>query len=371
MQVAFYAPMKPIDDPVPSGERLMGRQLVLALGRAGFDVRTVSRLRSFMKEPDATRLAALEREAETEAGRLLDQWSDPGFGWRPRLWFTYHLYYKAPDLLGPALARRLAIPYVAAECSYSARRASGPWSRWQEIAAAAMREAALLLCFTARDRAGIEDGCRGHAPLADLPPFLASSPLSPPRRARPRSSPLRLVTVAMMRPGDKLASYRILADALSQLGDVDWRLAIVGDGAARVDVEQAFARVPSDRVTWCGAQPAARVATALETSDVLVWPGCGEAYGLAYLEAAARGVPAVAMRTAGVPAVVVDGETGLLTADGDAAAFASAVRRLSADRALLGRLGQRALAFVHETRSLDAAAAVLRSALTPLIGAAR
>lgn len=363
--------MKPIDDPVPSGERLMGRQLVVALGRAGFDVRVASRLRSFMKEPDATRLAGLEREADAEAGRLLDLWSDPGLAWRPRLWFTYHLYYKAPDLLGPAVARRLAIPYVAAECSYSTRRASGPWARWQETAAAAMRDAALLLCFTGRDRAGIELGCPGHAPLADLPPFLAASPLAPPRRLRPPSLPLRLVTVAMMRPGDKLASYRLLADALCQLGDVDWRLSIVGDGPARADVEQAFARIPADRVTWRGAEPAARVVTALDAADVMVWPGCGEAYGLAYLEAAARGVPSVAMRTAGVPAVIVDGETGLLTADGDAAAFASAIRRLSADRALLAGLCRHARAFAHETRSLDAAAAILRAALTPLVCATR
>lgn len=363
--------MKPIDDPVPSGERLMGRQLVMALGRAGFDVRMVSRLRSFMKEPDATRLAEIERAAGAEAGRLCDLWSGPAPGWRPRLWFTYHLYYKAPDLLGPAVARRLAIPYVAAECSYSARRASGPWAPWQETAAAAMREAALLLCLTGRDRAGIEQGCRGHAPLADLPPFLAASPLSPPRRACPPSSPLRLVTVAMMRPGDKLASYRILADALCQLGDVDWRLAIVGDGAARADVEQAFARVPADRIAWRGAEPAARVVAALDSADLLVWPGCGEAYGLAYLEAAARGVPALAMRTAGVPAVVVDGETGVLTPDGDAAAFASAIRRLAGDRGRLAALGRGARAFVQETRSLDAAAAILRSALSPLVDASR
>lgn len=363
--------MKPIDDPVPSGERLMGRQLIMALGSAGFEVRMASRLRSFMKEPDATRLADLERQAEAEAGRLLDLWSGSGFGRRPRLWFTYHLYYKAPDLLGPALARRLAIPYVAAECSYTQRRTSGPWARWQEVAAEAMREAALLLCLTGRDRAGIELGCPGHAPLVDLPPFLAASPLAPPPRTRPPSGPLRLVTVAMMRPGDKLASYRILADALSQLGDVGWQLTVLGDGPARPDVAQAFARVPADRITWRGAEPAARVVTALDSSDALVWPGCGEAYGLAYLEAAARGVPAVAMRTAGVPAVVVDGETGLLTADGDAAAFASAIRRLASDRAFLAGLGQRARRFVHETRSLDGAAAILRSALTPLVGASR
>ena len=35
----------------------------------------------------------------------------------PAAWFTYHLYYKAPDWLGPDIARALAIPYLVAEAS--------------------------------------------------------------------------------------------------------------------------------------------------------------------------------------------------------------------------------------------------------------
>ena len=37
---------------------------------------------------------------------------------------------------------------------------------------------------------------------------------------------------------------------------------------------------------------------------IYAWPGCGEAYGLAYLEAQAAGLPVVAQETAGVPEVV-------------------------------------------------------------------
>ena len=53
-----------------------------------------------------------------------------------------------------------------------------------------------------------------------------------------------------------------------------------------------------------------------------VWPGTGEAYGIAYMEAQAAGLPVVAQKTAGVPEVVKDGVTGTLTAAGDASAFA-------------------------------------------------
>ncbi len=38
------------------------------------------------------------------------------------LWFTYHSYYKAPDLLGPAVSRKLNIPYVIFQGIYSTKR---------------------------------------------------------------------------------------------------------------------------------------------------------------------------------------------------------------------------------------------------------
>ena len=41
---------------------------------------------------------------------------------RPDLWFTYHLYYKAPDWLGPRVAEALSIPYVVAEASVAGTR---------------------------------------------------------------------------------------------------------------------------------------------------------------------------------------------------------------------------------------------------------
>ena len=85
----------------------------------------------------------------------------------------------------------------------------------------------------------------------------------------------------------------------------------------RGEVEALFAGLPAGRVRWLGQVDAAGVAGLLARGAVYVWPGCGEAYGLAYLEAQAAGLPVVAFRTAGVPEVVADGETGVLVADGD------------------------------------------------------
>ena len=60
-------------------------------------------------------------------------------------------------------------------------------------------------------------------------------------------------------------------------------------------------------------------------ADLYLWPAINEAYGMAFLEAQAAGLPVIAGRTGGVPAVVAADETGLLTPVGDAHAFAAAV----------------------------------------------
>jgi glycosyltransferase involved in cell wall biosynthesis len=59
-----------------------------------------------------------------------------------------------------------------------------------------------------------------------------------------------------------------------------------------------------------------------------------EGFGMVYLEAAARGVPAVAWRTGGVAEAVVDGVTGLVVPAGDADGAGDAIERLLADSAL-------------------------------------
>mgnify|MGYP000997476360 CR=1 FL=1 len=64
-----------------------------------------------------------------------------------------------------------------------------------------------------------------------------------------------------------------------------------------------------------------------------------EPFGLVAVEAMAAGRPVVASRTGGLARIVADGETGLLTPPGDAAALADALARLLDDPALRARLG--------------------------------
>jgi glycosyltransferase involved in cell wall biosynthesis len=169
----------------------------------------------------------------------------------------------------------------------------------------------------------------------------------------------------MMRPGDKLASYRILGAALAQLLDLPWSLEVVGDGPARVEVHAALAPL-GGRVVYTGALDESAVAGRLGAADLFVWPAINEAFGMALLEAQASGLPVVAGRSGGVGDVIADGATGLLTPPGDADAFAAAVRALLGDPARRARYGDAAREKVHREHDLPAAAARLAEIIEAL-----
>jgi glycosyltransferase involved in cell wall biosynthesis len=169
----------------------------------------------------------------------------------------------------------------------------------------------------------------------------------------------------MMRPGDKLASYRILGTALTQLVDLPWSLEVIGDGPASDAVRAALAPF-QDRVLHAGALDESAVAGRLCAADLLVWPAINEAFGMALLEAQASGLPVVAGRSGGVGDVIADGVTGLLTPPGDADAFAAAVRTLLVDPARRARYGEAAYDKVRRDHDLPAAAARLADIIEAL-----
>jgi glycosyltransferase involved in cell wall biosynthesis len=158
----------------------------------------------------------------------------------------------------------------------------------------------------------------------------------------------------------------MLAAALERLDDVLWHLTVIGDGPLRDEIKAMFAGLPSGRISWVGEVPPGDVAKFLAQADLYCWPGCGEAYGLAYLEAQAAGTPVVAQDTAGVPEVVLNGTTGLLTPAGDVDAYANAIRILAADGAMRARLSTAARHFVLAGRSLEVASTRLNELLSAL-----
>lgn len=381
MRIAFYAPLKSPTHGTPSGDRRIAGLLMDALARAGHRVELASAFRSYESAGDAPRQAALRDQGIALGRQLATQWRDGPAEARPDLWFTYHSYYKAPDWLGSEVSAHLGIPYVIAEASHAAKRGGSAWDVGHRGAMAAIGRADLLLCPTHDDMDGLREvAAPGRTEW--LPPFLDPAPF---RAAAQRRGALRnelarahgldpsvpwLAVAAMMRPGDKLASYGALARALGNLRDLPWRLLVAGDGGARTEVEALFAAAIPGRAVLLGALSLAEVAATYAAADLCVWPAVNEAYGMALLEAQAAGVPVVSCATRGVPDVVEHGKTGVLCAAGDDRALAGLVRELLLDEAKRSRMSAAAVAFAAGERSIESAAPLLgrllaRFAATP------
>jgi glycosyltransferase involved in cell wall biosynthesis len=368
--VAFYAPLKSPNHPLPSGDRTMARLLMKALDRAGYSPHLASELRTLDKAGAPQQQEQIRQQSLAEASRLIEHYRTLPEQSRPCLWFTYHVYYKAPDWIGPQVAEALNIPYAVAEGSRAAKRAHGSWALGHEGAETALDYADAIFVMTAHDREALETARPSHQVLVDFPPFLDMQDWPVPSALPSSGSEPRLLTVAMMRKGDKLASYSILAAAFERIRHLPWSLDIVGDGEAREEIVQLFASF-ADRVRYHGQiENGADLKAIYESADLFVWPAVNEAYGMVLIEAQAMGCPALAGAYGGVPSVVKHNETGVLTQPGDIAAFADALSALLQDRNRLRSLGADALRFVRQERDLDHAALRLRNTLEPLTAGA-
>ncbi|MEP5732023.1 MAG: glycosyltransferase family 4 protein [Sulfitobacter sp.] len=297
MRLAFYAPMKSPDHPVPSGDRNIARALMAALTHMGADLTLASRLRCRDGRGDVAQQRILVEEAQAEISRLItlgqtEKW---------RAWVTYHNYYKAPDLIGPLVAKNLGIPYCQVESTRAKKRLVGGWSDFAERAEAATDAAAAVFYFTTRDAQSLQRDAPAGQHLIHLRPFLNMATLPP---ASDLNGPM--LSVGMMRPGDKTASYQIIADTLALMPQQSWQLNIAGDGPAQQDVTRMMSPFGA-QVKQLGRLDQKALQDIYAKASLMFWPGVNEAFGMVFLEAQAAGVPIVAQDRPGMNEVLAPG----------------------------------------------------------------
>lgn len=115
------------------------------------------------------------------------------------------------------------------------------------------------------------------------------------------------------------------------------RLAIVGDGPARSQLEKLFAGTPT---VFTGYLRGPELATAFASGDIFSFTGAEETFGNVVAEAMASGLAVVAPRSGGVVDLVEDGVTGLLFKPEDHSKFLDCVRELAQDLDRAKRMGQ-------------------------------
>lgn len=89
-----------------------------------------------------------------------------------------------------------------------------------------------------------------------------------------------------------------------------------------------------------GYLPVGHLEEIFARSTIFVLPTLREAFGLAFLDAMACGLPCVGTRLGAVPEVVEEGKTGLLVPPGDDAALADAIESLLDDPARARAMGE-------------------------------
>jgi glycosyltransferase involved in cell wall biosynthesis len=155
-----------------------------------------------------------------------------------------------------------------------------------------------------------------------------------PERARPElrqrllgihtNSDALLLYVGRLSAEKQIERIRPVLDALPQA-----RLALVGDGPHRQQLERVFAGSATTFVGYLGGE---ELAGAYASADAFVFPSSTETLGLVLLEAMAAGSPVVAARRGGIPDIVSDGLNGCLYepdgADDGAASLIAATTRL-------------------------------------------
>jgi teichuronic acid biosynthesis glycosyltransferase TuaC len=162
-------------------------------------------------------------------------------------------------------------------------------------------------------------------------------------RASTVSNPPTLVTVAHLvarkRHADVLRALAVLSDRFPAL-----RYVIVGDGPERIALEGLAARLGvAERVEFCGQlEPDAALERARRCT-LMVMPSTEEAFGLAYIEAMAAGLPAIGCRGEPGPEEIAAAGDGLvLVPPGDIERLTQRIEELLGDPDRLRETGRRA-----------------------------
>jgi glycosyltransferase involved in cell wall biosynthesis len=162
-----------------------------------------------------------------------------------------------------------------------------------------------------------------------------------------REGPPTLVTVAHLiarkRHADVLRALAVLGERHPTL-----RYRIIGDGPERVALEGLASRLGiAERVEFRGQLAPGEAIAQAQRCTLFVMPSTEEAFGVAYIEAMAAGVPAIGCRgEPGPEEIAAAGDGFLLVPPGDIERLSQRIDELLSDPHRLREAGQRARASV-------------------------
>ena len=272
-------------------------------------------------------------------------------------------------LLGTKLRRRPYVLWVGlwARPNSAFHRVAWPLVR------SLLRDADALLVYGSHVAKFVEDEIGPRGAVFEAVQAVENGRFArPPHAASNDRAPLRALFVGRLEPEKGLD---VLLESLALVAQ-PVTLELAGSGSLEPVLREAVRRSRLEsRVAFLGYTPQEALADLYERADVLVLPSVTtarfrESWGLVVNEAMSAGLPVVATTAVGAAAggLVVDGETGLVVAEGDRQALACSLDRLARDGALRQRLGANARAHVQRW-SFEAAEAAFSRAIDVAVSA--
>ena len=154
------------------------------------------------------------------------------------------------------------------------------------------------------------------------------------------------IMVARLAP-EKDVETLVRAVAIAIRTAPKFRLDIVGDGPCRQKLQTMVDELALHRsVRLLGER--SDIPGLLQSASMFALPSRSEGLSLTLLEAMATGLPVIATAVGGNPEVVIDGQTGLMTSDGDPQKLANAMVQIASDPSSAYAMGRNGRARVEQ-----------------------
>lgn len=262
-----------------------------------------------------------------------------------------HAHFGTTGVMALPFIRATGLPSVVTFYGVDGS-ASLRFRRWRENYADMFAQVnrVLVLCDAVRDRL-LAIGCPARKLVVwNLPAGIEQYPYHP--RESASAGPVRFLIAA--RFVDK-KGHKYLVEALDTVvrAGLDARLTMIGYGLSRPAIEKDVARRGlADRVTIVDTQLASSFSEvyrrALDEHDIFVLPSTTGVTGddeggpaLTMVCAQAAGLPAISTPFAGAERSMIDGATGLLCRQDDAASLAERMQWLATHREAWNALGKK------------------------------
>jgi glycosyltransferase involved in cell wall biosynthesis len=166
----------------------------------------------------------------------------------------------------------------------------------------------------------------------------------PPIEPRRSDGTIRLLSVGRLVP---FKGFDTLIDACAQLRHFNFTCEIIGEGPLREELEgRAQRRELQTKIHFAGERSQDQVLAALRDCDIFVLAsaiderGASDVFPTVIAEAMACGKSVVSTTVAGIPELVINGETGSLVPPYKVDALAAGIKRLARDENLRRDFGQ-------------------------------